>query len=84
MEERLQLGRYIVFICPRCGTPRYGREGQKTAKCFSCGFIIPLIPLKTRILLRTESLRIAKETVNKYKMKRGGNPKIVRFPLKYE
>jgi len=64
------LGRYIVFICPRCGTPRYAREGQKTAKCFSCEFRVPLDPLKTRILLRTESLRIARETVEQYKAKK--------------
>jgi len=63
------MGRYIVFICPRCGMPRYAREGQKTAKCFYCGFQILLNPLKIRILLRTESSRIARETVEKYKEK---------------
>jgi len=50
--------------------PRYAREGQKTAKCFSCGFNVPLDPRKTRVLLRTESLRIAREAVEKYKAKR--------------
>jgi len=63
------LGRYLVFLCPRCGMPRYAREEQKTAKCFSCGFQIPLNPRKIRILLRTESSRIAREAVEKYKEK---------------
>ena len=63
------MGRYIVFICPRCGMPRYAREGQKTAKCLYCGFRISLNPLKVRILLRTESSRIAREAVEKYKAK---------------
>jgi len=65
------LGGYLVFICPRCGMPRYGKEGQKTAKCFSCGFQIPLDPRKTRILLRVESLRAAREAVKKYKERKG-------------
>ncbi|RJS90189.1 DUF1922 domain-containing protein [Candidatus Bathyarchaeota archaeon] len=59
--------RYIVFLCPRCGMPRYAKEGQKTAKCFFCGFRIPLDPRKTRILFRVESSRAAREIVEKYK-----------------
>ena len=62
--------RYVVFLCPRCGTPRYAREDQKTAKCFFCGFRIPLDPRKTRILHRVGSLRVAREIVEKYKEKR--------------
>jgi len=49
--------------------PRYAREGQRTAKCFSCGFQISLEPSRIRILLRTENSRIAREAVEKYKEK---------------
>lgn len=64
------MGRYVVFVCPRCGVPRYAGEGQKTAKCFYCGLLIRLDSARTRILLRAETLRAAREAVEKYKMRR--------------
>jgi len=63
------LGRYLIFLCPRCGMPRYCREGQKTAECFYCGFRISIGSGKIRILLRTESPRTAREAVERYKEK---------------
>ncbi|KYH42716.1 MAG: hypothetical protein AYL33_001260 [Candidatus Bathyarchaeota archaeon B63] len=64
------MGRYIVFACPRCGVPRYAAEGQKTARCFYCGVLIRLDPAETRILLRAENARAAREAVEEYKMRR--------------
>jgi len=64
------LGRYIVFLCPRCGMPRYAREGQKTAECFYCGLQIKISSAKIRILARTEDSRTAREIVEKLKARR--------------
>jgi hypothetical protein len=50
--------------------PRYAGEGQKTAKCFYCGFQIRLDRAETRILRRVETLRAAREAVEEYKMRR--------------
>ena len=61
------MGRYIVFLCSRCGMPRYAREGQRTAKCPYCNFQIRLD--KIRILCRVEDSRAAREIVEKYKAK---------------
>ena len=50
--------------------PRYAREGQKTAKCFYCGFQIKISSIKIRILARTEDSRTAREIVEKLKARR--------------
>ncbi|MCW4019745.1 MAG: DUF1922 domain-containing protein [Candidatus Bathyarchaeota archaeon] len=63
------LSGYIVFLCPRCGAVRYARAGQRTAKCFECGYKIPLSAGKTRILLRTRRVEDAMEAVKRYKEK---------------
>ena len=60
---------YLILLCPRCGSVRYVKEGQKTALCLRCGYRMPLNPLKVRILLRTRSREAATEAVKKYKMK---------------
>lgn len=30
---------YLVFLCWRCGEPRYARSHVKAAKCFRCGYV---------------------------------------------
>ena len=60
---------YLVILCPKCGSVRYVKEGQKTALCLRCDYRIILNPLKIRILLRTESREAALEAVKKYKMR---------------
>ena len=40
-------------MCPRCGSLRYAREEQKTAKCFKCGYRMNIDPFKIWILLKT-------------------------------
>jgi hypothetical protein len=50
---------------------RYAREGQKTAKCFRCGYLIPISSHRVRILLKTRRLEVAKETVKRCKEKIG-------------
>ena len=62
-------GLYIVLLCPRCGSVRYAKEGQKTAQCLRCGYKIPLNPLKVKILLRTRSREAAVEAVKRFKVK---------------
>jgi len=58
-------------MCPRCGSMRYAREGQKTARCFECGYQIPLDPTKVRILARLEKSREAIAAVQELKMRQG-------------
>jgi DNA-directed RNA polymerase subunit M/transcription elongation factor TFIIS len=58
-------------MCPRCGSIRYAREGQKTARCFECGYQIPLDPTKARILARAEKIRGAIAAVQELKMRQG-------------
>ena len=60
---------YLVLVCPRCGSVRYVREGQKTAQCLRCGYRIVLNPLKVRVLMRTRSREAAMEAVKRYKMR---------------
>ncbi|RLI13486.1 DUF1922 domain-containing protein [Candidatus Bathyarchaeota archaeon] len=64
------MGRYIIFLCPRCGMPRYAREGQKTAKCFYCGLQIRISSARIRVLARAEDSRTAREIVEKYKARK--------------
>ena len=60
---------YLVFMCPRCGSIRYAREGQKTARCFECGYHILLDPTKVRILAKAEKSREAIAAVQELKMR---------------
>ena len=59
----------MVILCPRCGSVRYSKGGQKTAACFKCGHKIKLDPMKVRIIFKTDKRREAIEAVKKYKMK---------------
>lgn len=59
---------YLVFMCPKCGSIRFAREGQKTAICFKCGYQIPLDPPKVRILAKAERSREAIAAVQELKM----------------
>lgn len=65
------MGGYVVFLCPRCGLPRYARIGQKSAKCFGCGGRIVLSSHNIRILLKTRDVNEAIEAVKRYKEKAG-------------
>jgi len=58
-------------MCPKCGSIRYAREGQKTARCFECGYQISLDPTKVRILAKAEKSREAIVAVQELKMGRG-------------
>ena len=62
---------YFVFVCPRCGSLRYARESQKTARCFTCGYRVPIDPARIRILFKTEKSEEAMAAVQNYKMRRG-------------
>ena len=58
-------------MCPRCGSVRYAREGQKTARCFKCGYRMTIDPSKIRILFKTARVKEAIAAVEKYKMRHG-------------
>ena len=62
---------YLIFMCPKCGSIRYAREGQKTARCFECGYQIPLDLTKVRILAKAEKSKEAIAAVQELKMRRG-------------
>ncbi|UCE43945.1 MAG: DUF1922 domain-containing protein [Candidatus Bathyarchaeota archaeon] len=62
---------YLIFMCSRCGSIRYAKEDQKTARCFECGYQIPLDPAKVRILARVDKGRDAISTVQELKMRQG-------------
>ena len=70
------MSRYLVFACPRCGTFRYAKEGQKTARCFTCDYQTSLDSHKTRIFLKTESRKQAIEAVKRYKMEIGSSGRL--------
>ncbi|MFQ6081724.1 MAG: hypothetical protein ACE5OW_08660 [Candidatus Bathyarchaeia archaeon] len=50
---------------------RYAREGQKTVRCFKCGYRTTIEPSKIRILFKTTRIKEAIAAVEKYKMRRG-------------
>ncbi len=60
---------YLVFICPRCGSLRYAREDQKTAKCLLCDYSVSLNFQKTRILARVKNAKEAVAVLQDFKMK---------------
>jgi DNA-directed RNA polymerase subunit M/transcription elongation factor TFIIS len=62
---------YLIFMCPRCGSIRYAREGQKTAGCFECGYQISLEPTKVRILAKAKRSKEAIAAVQELKMRQG-------------
>jgi len=62
---------YLVFLCPRCGTPRYARENHKNVKCFRCDYVIQLRAHSIRIISRTKESVEAMEIVKRYKQKYG-------------
>ncbi len=62
---------YLIFMCPKCGSVRYAREGQKTARCFGCGYQILLDPTKVRILAKAERSKEAIAAVQELKMREG-------------
>lgn len=62
---------YLIFMCPKCGSIRYAKEGQKTARCFECGYQIPLDPTKVRILAKAERSKEVIAAVQELKMRRG-------------
>lgn len=60
---------YLVFLCPKCGTARYAKESQKTAKCLRCGHTIQIRNHRMKVLLRTRKVAEAREVVQKLKEK---------------
>lgn len=58
-------------MCPVCGAVRYAKKGQKTARCFKCGYRITVDPAKTRIIAETKGVQEAIVAVQEYKMKHG-------------
>lgn len=66
---KIQTPRYLVFLCPRCGSARYSKSEQKTARCFKCGYQILIDPLRIQIISKTNKRTEAMETVKKHKMK---------------
>jgi len=58
---------YLLFLCPKCGEPRYAKDGQKTAICFKCAYRILLERGRIRILFQTEKRREVIETLQQYK-----------------
>jgi len=60
---------YLVVLCPRCGSVRYSKGGQKTASCFKCRHKIKLDPEKVQIIFKTDNRREAIEAVKRYKMR---------------
>lgn len=60
---------YIIFACPKCGTIRYAREGQRTAKCLKCGYQVRMDLTGVRVLARAKDARDAVELVKLYKAK---------------
>lgn len=63
------LDNYIIFACPKCGSIRYAREGQKTAKCMKCGYQIQVNPRKIKVLAKARDAREAVEAVKVFKAK---------------
>ena len=63
------MGGYLVFLCPKCGTVRYARESQKTAKCLKCGNTIQIRNHRMRILFKNNKVTKAKEKVQILKEK---------------
>ena len=61
-----------MFLCPRCGSVRYSKGGQKTARCFGCGYNVRLDPIKVRILFKTDKRVEAIEAVKRYKTRFAG------------
>jgi len=70
-NQETQRRLYLVFICPKCGAPRYAEADRKTALCFGCGYQIPLDPAKIRVIFKTERRQEAVEALQRYKMQRG-------------
>ena len=64
-------GLYLVFMCPKCGSLRYVRAGQKTARCFKCRSTVLVNPRKIRIVYKTDSREQAIIALQKLKMKQG-------------
>ncbi|MEM3745472.1 MAG: DUF1922 domain-containing protein [Candidatus Bathyarchaeia archaeon] len=62
-----KLTKYVVFGCPRCGSIRYAREGQKTARCPKCNYQIQIKMEKIKILAKVEDVRDAIDIVKAYK-----------------
>lgn len=56
-------------MCPKCGSIRYAPDRQKTAKCFGCGYQIPLDHPKVRILATTENSKEARAMVQEMKLR---------------
>ncbi|MFQ6094752.1 MAG: DUF1922 domain-containing protein [Candidatus Bathyarchaeia archaeon] len=69
---RRKISRYMVFLCPRCGSVRYSKGGQKTARCFRCGRKITLDPMKVQIIFKTDKREEAIEAVKSYKARLAG------------
>lgn len=58
---------YIIFACPRCGTIRYAKEGQKTARCLKCGYQMQVHPDKVKVFGKARDSREAVEIVKALK-----------------
>jgi DNA-directed RNA polymerase subunit M/transcription elongation factor TFIIS len=70
-DKGLIIDLYLVFVCPKCGSLRYAREGQKRAVCFKCSYQIPVDPRKIRIVYKTAEKEQAIDVLQKMKMKQG-------------
>jgi len=71
---RRKIWRYLVFLCPRCGSVRYSKGEQKTARCFRCGYQIMIDPSRVEMIFETNKRTEAIEAVKKYKVKLAKRP----------
>jgi len=62
---------HLVFRCPKCGSLRYAKEGQKRALCFKCGYQIPVDLRRIRILYKTAKREEAIIIIQQLKMEQG-------------
>ena len=63
--------RFSGMELPNVHLGRTVEAKQRTARCFGCGYRMPITPLKIRILLRTGIKDRAIEAVKRYKVKAG-------------
>lgn len=64
---------YVVFLCRKCGEPRYARLGVQNAKCVKCGYVNRLdLPRRHVIVAKGLPLKDAIYLVQQLKLERHG------------
>jgi DNA-directed RNA polymerase subunit M/transcription elongation factor TFIIS len=78
---KIELRKWLIIGCPKCGLLQIVRSDQKTRKCVKCGYTIKLDYMKLKVWYKASNPKDAVYILKRIKEQRVGveHPKYQQF-----